>query len=134
MGCWLWGVGCRLQSVRVQRIPYLAMGPHDTVPSGSSAPWSNCSCTPSNLSLDNLKGRLAARATRNVDKSSAGLTTTISTDWRFTFFSYDTEGRVKKKKVFVPGLGEVTLTYDRDRQGRLTERKTVLNDQGGATF
>lgn len=28
----------------------------------------------------------------------------------------------------------MTLTYERDRQGRITERKTVLNDQGGATF
>ena len=51
-------------------------------------------------------------------------------EWRLVFFSYDAEGNVRRRDHFVPGLGQVTLTYRRDRQSRVTRRKTNLRGLG----
>ena len=56
-----------------------------------------------------------------------------SPEWRLVFFSYDAEGNVRRKDHFVPGLGQVTLRYRRDRQGRVT-RQTAKLQRSGKTF
>ena len=40
---------------------------------------------------------------------------------------------MRRKDHFVPGLGQVTLTYRRDRQGRVT-RRTAKLQRSGKTF
>ena len=164
---------------------------YDQPPASGEAPWSSwpewSDGDGSDPPLDNLKGRVAARAHRAknsvvtvggggtlegptlraaTDRVVAGSTIVAgevtftagsevrleagfstadgalfraevdpskqseSPEWRLVFFSYDAEGNVRRKDHFVPGLGQVTLTYRRDRQGRVTRRKTNLRGLG----
>jgi len=92
---------------------------YDSKPAMSTFPWSLVSG--SGISLDNTAGKLAGRAYK-----SGGT-------WRVTLFSYDREGRVKRKVTYTDELPSVRteITYAHDRQGRMTERHVLV---GGSYF
>jgi len=89
---------------------------YDSSPSASVFPWSQVPVE--NVNLNNTAGKLTARA-HNSDGA-----------WRIVLFSYDAEGRVKRKVVFTDAsFGRTEIAYTYNRQGRVTERRVVVGNE-----
>jgi YD repeat-containing protein len=103
---------------------YRTVTVYDGMPAESRYPWVEVYLPSIDDSTANLKGRVAAQATRSDGQQP----------WRMVFFTYDEEGRVSSKHIRMNAAPDhnTDIEYAYDRQGRMTRRVVTVGDGASA--